>query len=331
MFCSFMEDSSIEDIMGVLKNLGSQDGIEFFEIATEIADELPNVCLGDTIEEKIVKTKEEALSEVNRFMRLAEKLKANVIFYKLDTRDYKGKKGYCLDLSVIHNGINFKSNITSSSYREINVVIVEDIINEMEENINKVREALESVFKTQNFDPYQLVTDSFLPYLEKKGINYQDEFFDDNGALKIWMEEILGIDDFEDLIDELVSYYIEDDKNNNIEGYGSSILTQLEGLIPYMYEETYNKDRVEMTTKIRNFSIAIYKKTKEVAMLNLDAEYVKEITDSYLKYRKHLGIRSPNCTKEEIDAYLRKVRFDSRVPQEMLKNAMYDIANSKKN
>lgn len=94
-----------------------------------------------------------------------------------------------------------------------------------------------------------------------------------------------------------------------------------------MYDEDKYLEKAYMIDRLNELSFAIFKAIREEAMKKRDSEYVKKITNSLLDYREKLGIKNPKVTKEEIEHYLRIVAYDTMIPRELLKNAMFDVAN----
>lgn len=323
-----MEDNNVAQVIEELKNIGVKTGIEIFMVGSFTSAEIPTLRLGEKVDtdEKIVETNEEAFLEIRNFMKLAEKLEAKAVFYTLDLFEHNQTNSYYLNLYLIHNGINFTINILSSNYSKLVDEMGERDLKEIEDKLNRVRDVVDIIFNKDQFNPYQFVTDSFLPYLDGKGIDYLSEFFKVDDFINGWFAEISGIEDIYNLIEELVNYFADEEEDKS-EVCGLKLLGQLDTLVPYMYKENMVNERAVIGSRIKDLSFAIYKRTREAAMMKVGSEYVKKITNSYLEYRKELGIRNPKCTKEEIDQYLRMVSYDFRVPKELLKNAIYDLAN----
>ena len=323
-----MEDTSVDYIIQKLEGIGGQLGIEVFEIQEYLTDAIPEVQLGSSDEDPVVETNEEAFSKVHAIMRLAGQFEPRAIFYKSETNFHDNKIGYTICIYIIHNGVNYSLSITSSNY-------FDNIIGESEEidkKLRRVREAIESIFKNHDNDPDKIVEKSLIPYLNKNNIDYKSNFFNVNKVLKGWLSELLEMDDFSILVDELVIYYRvyeNDDEDYTVSIAYLSLMGQIIKLIPHMYKENQYIEMADMEQKINNLDLAIHIRTREEAMRKSGSDYVRKITDSFLKYKKSLEIKNPKTTKEEIDAYLRTVSYDTRVPRELLKNAMYDIANKK--
>lgn len=323
-----MENTSIEEVIQELERIGGHLGIEVFEIQEFLTDEIPAVQLGSSEEEPFVETQEEAFSKVHTIMRLTELLEPRAIFYKSDTNYHNNKIGYTISIYIIQNSINYSIIITSLNYFE-NISEKSAL---MDRKLRQVREAIEGIFKNEDFDPDRFVENSLIPYLNKNNIDYKNNFFNMNQVLKGWLTELLEIEDFASLVDELFMYYgiyENNDEDYSVSSVYLSLMSQIVKLIPQMYKENQYMEKADLEEKINNLVLAIHIKTRETAMRKSGSDYVRKITDSFLNYRKTLGIKNPKTTKEEIDAYLRTVSYDTKVPRELLKNAMFDLLNEK--
>lgn len=323
-----MENTKIGDVIEQLEAMAHQLGIEIFEIQGDLFNKLPTIQLNSPEDDLFVETKEDASLKVGEIIRLAEQLEPKAIFYKSDTNYRNDKMGYNLEISIIHNGINYSETIMSSEYFEI----IGEEIEENHEKLRKLRDSIEGIFNNADFDPMTFVETSLLPYLRENSIDYKKESFNLDKALQGWLTKVLKIKNFVSLVDELTQSYIphkENDEDYNI--YRIRIkqrsIEQLIKLVPYMYSEDQYIEKVSMIDKLNELSFEIHKAINEELMKNRDSKYSEKITNSFLDYRKKLGIKNPKVTKQEIEEYLRIVAYDPMIPRELLKNAMYDIAN----
>lgn len=320
-----MEDPSLQDMIKMLDDLCESLGIKAFQIEG-LSAQGPNniIVLLNDINDNEIKNEVDVYSELKRIEALIERLGLKVLFYQTETNEYNGMEGYSITLFGFHEGIVYAEHITSNTYNENERA--ED--NEARQKLQKVREAIDTIFKSENYDAEKIVDNHVIPYLEINQIDYLNEFFDVNTVLEAWLEETSGLKDFAFLIKELADYY-NDEENGDMDDRHFRIMDKLDQLIPNMYDETQIKEKAQMRQKLNDLSIAIYKKTREKAMMKADAKYVKEIANSFLEYREQLGIKNQKCTKEEIDAFLRMTYYDTRIPKELLKNAMYEVVNQK--
>jgi hypothetical protein len=231
-----MEMNDIEEVIKELETIGKQKGIEIFRIGSSFPSAIPAIQLADNEYKGIAETDLDAIFEVGNFMRLAERLEIKAIFYQLDSIERNDKKAYNLNLYLLHTGVYFTSKIISSNYFKILDEIKEDKSKEMKEKLNTVRDALKIIFTKNHFDADQFVKDSFLPFLEINGIDYRnEESFKADDIIKLWFAEVSGIENISTLVDELVDYYVGEEKDYESEVYGLKLLEQLVSLGPYMY------------------------------------------------------------------------------------------------
>jgi len=321
-----MENTKISDVIQQLEAMAHQLGIEIFEIQEELFNKLTTVQLNSSEDDLFVETKEDASFKVREIIRLAEQLEPKAIFYKSDTNYHNDKMGYNLEVCIIHNGINYSETIMSSDYFDI----LGEEIEEKDKKLRKLRESIEGIFNKVDFDPFTFVETSLLPYLRENSIGYKKESFNVDKALQGWLTKVLKIKNFVSLVDELTQYYIpykKNDEDYNVYRLKPRSIEQLIKLTSHMYSEDQYLEKVNMIDKLNELSFEIYKAIDEESMKKRDSKYSEKITNSFLDYRKKLGIKNPKVTKQEIEEYLRIIAYDPMVPRELLKNAMYDIAN----
>ena len=323
-----MENDEVGNVIKLLKEFGERQGIEIFDVYEFSADNIPTVFISSSGSETIVETDEEANTEVDRIMRMAKQLGTKVILYEVGFNKYNDKEGHLMNLHIIHNNVNYVCNITFLSYLDVEA----EEHNEMDRKLKEVKEIIESVFKTDDFNPDSLVRNSLIPYLSKNNVDYMNEFTNINEVLNGWFAEITGMENFPNIIDELKIFYVDDDLNaedTNLIRSNFSMIDKLLTLIPEMYEKTQYSEIGFLIKTFKDLELAIHLRAKEAAMNKINKEYVQKVTESFLSYRKSMGIRNPKVTKEEIESYLRNVSVDINVPREALKIAMYDMANEK--
>lgn len=229
-----MEWNDLEEVIKELNTISKQEKIEIFRIGSSLPSEIPTIQLDEDENKGIAETDTDAISEIRNFMRLAKSLEIKAVFYKLDQIDHKGKKGYYLELYLIHNSINFTSKIMSLNYLELLKERDNDQAIEMGEKLNKVRDALKDLILNENFDAFQMVKDRFLPFLGQD-IDYSNEYSRVDFTIRFWFNAISNVANMSTLVDELVDYYVDKEVDYEFEVYGLKFLGQLINLAPYMY------------------------------------------------------------------------------------------------
>ena len=252
-----MELNALEEVIKELNTISKQEKIEIFRIGSSLPSEIPTIQLDEDENKGIAETDTDAILEIRNFMRLAKSLEIKAVFYKLDQIDNASGRGYDLELYLLHNGINFTSKIRSSNYLEILKISEYYEAKEIQEKLNKVRDGLKNILLKENFNEFQFVDNSFLPFLDRSQIDYHNEYFKVNDIVKTWFAEISGIENISALVDELVDYYVDKEVDYESKAHGLKFLGQLISLEPYLSDtELYN-----IRSAIDSIAFRIYHKT----------------------------------------------------------------------
>lgn len=324
-----MKKENIADMIQQIEEAGKKIGIEVLR-TSEIRDEdITTVVLDTWRNEDNTGKDEETYLECIKIIELANHLNSKAVFYQIRLKMWEDEIGYGINLYFFSGSVMYERDITFPSY--LNVEEKEDKVREKQ--LAKLGEAVERVFGNADFDPESIVENSLFPYLERNNIIRLSLFTSPNPIVEDWLMEVMGLENLVDLVTELSIYClntyenIERDKGDpNAPYMRTTLLRKLVFLVPYLYDDDKNKEQ-EITEKIERLDLAAYSKILEVKMMNSDPKDVEKIIKNFLNYRKKLGIRNPKVTKLEIDDYLRVAAYDSMVPRELLRNAMFDLAN----
>ncbi len=330
-----MEEFSIDDFREVMKSSEEQTGIVFCEMLEPVEDiEIPMIFINRVIKEGVNK-KEEAILELNRILEIAKKAGSRIILYSKGTLEIEGEVAFAIEFLIDYGKVYLKISLNSGNFDKLAELYYEKRNREINDKLNLIKEVLERIFGSNDFDPKKFMEDTFKPYLEKNSIDYKKWPVNTDELFTTWLKETSGVENIDRLIDELVKNKVEnpskvDMKNEDPETssdfrneifYG--IFHKLESLLPHIYDDSNLSERIKIRTRINETSLEIYKGTQEI----VDAQYVEEVKNAYLEYRAKLGIKKGKCTKEEIDAFLRYIRFELTVPREFLRDAIYELTN----
>ena len=324
-----MNKENIKKVIQNLEEAGREIGIELVRSSGFKGENSTRVFLDMGIDVEVTGTDEEISSDAIRVLELAKHLNSKAVFYEVKVKMWGDEVGYGIKLYFISTAVMYEAEITLPSY----INIEEEEESEREEQLTAIGKAVEKVFGNADFDSESLVENSFFPYLERNNITKLNIFTNLNSIVEGWLEEIMGIKNLAYLISELTKYW-SSVYNNTDHNYRdptvpfmkSLLLHKLAILVPYTSEDNEYKEK-EIKEKIIRLDLSIYTKLMEVKMTSSDPKDVEKITTNFLNYRKKLGIRNPRVTKQEIEEYLRITAYDTIVPKELLRNAMYDIVN----
>lgn len=327
-----MNKENIKKVIQTLEETGKKIGIEVIMTTGFTGENTTRVYLYVGPEVEDTGTEKETPSNAIRFIELANHLNSKAVFYDIKVKIWGDEIGYGIDLYFVSGGIMYESDITLPSYTNVE----EKEVDAREQQLTEIREALEKFLGNADFDLESVVENSLFPYLEKNNVVYLSLFTNLNPIVEGWLEEVMGIKNLADLVPELGRYCISvyeninhDNGDSNAPFMKSSLLHKLVFLVPYMYYDDEKKEQ-EITEKIKRLDLTVYSKIIEVKMMSSDPKDVKKITKNLLNYRRKLGIRNPKVTKLEIDDYLRVAAYDTMVPRELLRNAVFDVANENK-
>ncbi|MEM3905250.1 MAG: hypothetical protein QXZ17_00040 [Nitrososphaerota archaeon] len=324
-----MEKEHIDNLILQMKHEGEKRGVQTLEIRGLSDENAFNLSLDINGEHYYEETDEEALSEIIKILELANHLNSRVLFYKIDTNRWENETGYSIYFYFTSEGIIYESDITFLDY--IHVEEMED--KARDEKLKAIKDVIERVFGNVDFDSESIVKNSLLPYFERNNITHISRFTNLNPIINRWWEEIIEIENSANLVSDLVDYYFNDDKTSENDSENSNTNLSNTGfphfllcLVPYMYEGDKHKAD-EITEKIKRLGLSVYSEIRRIEATENGPMEVKKITAEFLDRRRSLGIRNQKVTKQEIEEYLRWHEYGILIPRELLKNAIFDIAN----
>ncbi len=324
-----MEKEHIDNLILQLKQAGEKKGIQVLEIRAFLPENVPKVLI--FIERGIhyKETDEEALLEMLKVIEVANHVNSMTLFYQIDMNSWENETGYGIIFYFTSGGIIYESGITFLDY--INNQRMEN--KAKEEKLKTIKDVIERVFGNVDFDSESIVKNSLLPYFERNNITHISRFTNLNPIINGWWEEIIEIESSADLISDLVDDYCNDDETSENDSENPNTNLSNTGfphfllcLVPYMYEGDKHKAD-EITEKIKRLDLSVYSEIRRIEATENGPMEVKKITAEFLDRRRSLGIRNQKVTKQEIEEYLRWHEYGILIPRELLKNAIFDIAN----
>ncbi|MGP6207812.1 hypothetical protein ACNF42_07300 [Cuniculiplasma sp. SKW3] len=328
-----MEDFSLDELLGIIKTYQEEKGIMFLESYDEIF-ELGIKTIPIRPIHEAVKDREEATFEIDRIAEMAKKLQCEIVFFSKDTFDIDGKTAFSVEFMIRYVNLLLDIELYSANFGELSDLRNKERETKIDNELNQIRGVLEQVFNSPNFDAKRFVNETFIPYLNESNVEYKTWPVDIDQFFLFWLKETSKIENLESVIDDLVGIANIGEETNTEEDEDNSILTKyynfrtfskLETILPLVYSKKEDlKEGKRIKNNLESTSLALHKGVIRL----VDSRQVREITEDFLKYRYELGIRSKKCTKEEVESYLRYLSYDILVPKDLLKNAVYEIANS---
>ena len=324
-----MEKGHLDNLIKRMKQEGEKKGIQLVEVLAFIQKNVPRVILSVEGDVHYNETDEEALLEIGKVIELARHMNLTTLLYYIDENVWEKEPGHRIIFYLSSWGIIYQTPISFLDY----INNQEKRFKDIEEKLKKVKDAVEGVFGTSDFDPETIVENSLWPSLKRNNITQISRFTTLNPIINSWWDELLGIENSSDFFSDLGDYYCIDDGTlrNYIESpfnYSSEVnlFQTILCLIPYMYEKEKSKGAI-IKERIKRLDLSVLSKIMKLEANEHGPEEVEKITSEFLNLREGIGIRNRKVTKQEVEDYIRVLQYDGVIPREMLKNAIFDKAN----